>query len=396
MKPAGSRSQQHETQPLGPRISSRVVLDHAAAAIYAVDHEGRCIGVNQAAVQLMGYSEEECLGRDMHSLIHATREDGSPYAPQECPVHAARVEGRCIYDAEEILWTKDGVGTHVTCSVIPLPANGQPAGAVVTVDKPCGRAKHDSVADLREAKERIESRLLESEKMATVGRLTASIAHEINNPLEAITNLLYLVRQDDALTSECQDYLDKADEELRRVTEIVSQTLRFHRSGTQPVECTPEALVESVVALHQGKLRNTGIRVDRQHRQSKLFICPEGDLRQILSNLLSNAIDATKATGGVITIRTTPARHAPSGKAGVRISISDTGHGMNKDTAAQIFDPFYTTKGSGGSGLGLWISSSIAKRHGGRLSVRSSTDRKRRGTTFSLFLPHAAVTAPAA
>ncbi len=378
------------------RDSSRAVLDYAAVAVYAVDHEGRCTEVNQAALDLMGYSKAECLGRDMHALIHATRGDGRPYPPEECPVYEARVKGCAVYDSEETLWTKNGARTHVICSAVPLPSDDRSMGAVVTlIDKPQDVVSSVSAAELLEAEETLKSRLLESEKMASVGRLTSSIAHEINNPLEALTNLLYLARQDDSLSVESSEYLSQAEGELRRVTEIVSQTLRFHRSKSQPTECQPEALIDSVVALQQGKLRNSSIQIARQHRRSRSFLCAEGDLRQIINNLVSNAIDATQSTGGVITIRTAPARNVHSGQEGVRISVSDTGHGMTRETAAQIFEPFYTTKGAGGSGLGLWICNAIAKRHGGRLSVRSSTKRKQRGTTFSLFLPHAPAQAPA-
>jgi signal transduction histidine kinase len=241
---------------------------------------------------------------------------------------------------------------------------------------------------LRQQQRLAEDRLVQSEKLAAVGRLAASISHEINNPLEAVTNLLYLVRNDPTLSEESAAYLAQAEKELARVSEIVSQTLRFQRGGAIPVSCTPEALIESVLALHQGRLHHRRIRIDRRHKNSRSFVCAEGDIRQILNNLVGNAIDAMTEKGGTLIIRTSAASDPHTRSPGLRISVSDSGHGMTQATASQIFEPFYTTKGASGSGLGLWISSTLARRHGGRLSVRSREgEGPRSGTTFSLFLP---------
>jgi PAS domain S-box-containing protein len=407
-------------------------LNNAVVGIYSVDHDGRCIQINPAALAMMGYSADECLGRDMHNLIHATREDGSLYPVESCPVYKARVEGKTTHDSEEILWTKSGEASHVACSAIPTDNGDEPSGAVITLcdlsarrhtedrlrateeeqreilrqrdaaarieqelaAETASRHREASVTvervaaeQLREQQKLSEDRLVQAEKLAAVGRLAASISHEINNPLEAVTNLLYLVRADSTISAESDAYLEQAEEELGRVSQIVAETLRFQRGSAQLTDCMPEKLVESVVALHQGKLHHSGIRIARQHRRSAPFRCADGDLRQILNNLIGNAIDAMKKTGGSIIIRTAPGRHPKTGAAGVRLTVSDSGHGMSRSTAAQIFEPSYTTKGASGSGLGLWISNSLAKRHGGRLTVRSRTDAARRGTTFSLFLP---------
>ncbi len=408
-------------------------LNKAAVGIYSVDHDGRCIQINPAALAMIGYREDEVLGNDMHSLIHATREDGTPYPVEACPVYKARVEGVETYESEEVLWTKDGKAAHVACSAVPLIKAKEPAGAVMTLcDLTARRDTEDRIRvteqeqrevlrqrdaaarieqelateqatrhrettvtvervaaeQLREQQKLSEDRLVQAEKLAAVGRLAASISHEINNPLEAVTNLLYLVRTDDSISEEANAYLQQAEEELGRVTQIVAQTLRFQRGGVKLTDCIPERLIDSVIALHQGQLHHSGIRIDRQHRNSAPFRCADGDLRQILNNLLGNAIDAMKQTGGSVTIRTSPGKHPKTGGPGIRISVSDSGHGMSRSTAKQIFEPFYTTKGASGSGLGLWISNSIAKRHGGRLTVRSRTgEGSHRGTTFSLFLP---------
>ncbi len=393
-----SSSGQGKSLPGGSATADTAVLSLVAAPAYAVDREGRCTEVNEAALSLMGYSRSECLGHDMHSLIHGTREDGKPYPPEECPVFEARVRGRTVHGFREILWTKQRGCTHVRCSAMPLRLGDAPQGAVVTLTGESdphitGTLAEGGTEALLQKKETLERLLLKSEKEATLGRLAATIAHEINNPLEAVTNLLYLVRQDKALPAECLEYVTQAEDELRRVTDIVSQTLRFHRSRPHPKECLPEDLVDSVLALHQGTLRTGSIEILRQHRRSRTFTCAEGDIRQILNNLVSNAIDATIQTRGRITIRTAPARDAHTGAEGIRISVSDSGHGMTQETAARIFEPSYTTKGVRGSGLGLWVCRSLAHRHGGRITVRTSTKRHTQGTTFSLFLPQASVAA---
>ncbi len=232
--------------------------------------------------------------------------------------------------------------------------------------------------------------LVQSDKMAAVGRLAASISHEINNPLEAVTNLLYLIEQDGSLSSESREYVKLAESELARVSQIASQTLRFHRHAVGPVNVQPRQLIDPVIALYQGRLKHSRIDVQVDIRDATPVICFENDIRQILNNLLGNAIDAMPK-GGVIRVRSHAACCTRSGRRGVRISIADTGQGMTPQTAEHIFEPFYTTKGASGSGLGLWISHTLAQRHGGALQVRSRQHRlddvAQSGTTFSLFLP---------
>ena len=238
------------------------------------------------------------------------------------------------------------------------------------------------------AQKRAESALVQADKLAAVGRLAASISHEINNPLEAVTNLLYLVNSDPALSEESAAYVKLAESELARVSQIASQTLRFHRHAVKPVRLTSQQLVDPVVALYQGRFKNSRVTVEVQHRgATQTMLVHEGDVRQILNNLLGNAIDSMP-NGGKVTIRTQPARCARTRHRGTRISVSDEGHGMSPETASRIFEPFFTTKGSSGSGLGLWISHTIARRHEGTLQVRSRRSKgtaTRSGTVFSLF-----------
>ena len=232
--------------------------------------------------------------------------------------------------------------------------------------------------------------LVESDKMAAVGRLAASISHEINNPLEAVTNLLYLVHSDVQLSEDSRAYVATAETELARVSRIASETLRFHRHAVEAVNRTPKQLVDPVLALYAGKLKSSRVHVEIDFDKAQAVKTFEGDIRQILNNLIGNAIDAM-LRGGELRIRTRQATCTRTGKRGLRISVTDNGHGMSAETAAHIFEPFYTTKGASGSGLGLWISHTLAERQGGKLQVRSCREGnphgKPHGTTFSLFVP---------
>ena len=231
-----------------------------------------------------------------------------------------------------------------------------------------------------------ETALLQSEKLAAVGRLAASIAHEINNPLESVTNLLYLARNGKKI-EEVQEYLDTAERELRRVSVISSQTLRFHRQSTNPKEVTCEDLIETVLSIHQGRIVNSHVTVERRLRATRPVACFEGEIRQVLNNFVGNAIDAMHPVGGTLFVRGRNATDWGTGRHGLSITIADTGSGMSPQTLKKIFEPFFTTKGLSGTGLGLWVSKEIIDRHEGVLRVRTSQRSPHTGTVFSLFLP---------
>ena len=243
-----------------------------------------------------------------------------------------------------------------------------------------------------------EAALIQSEKLAAVGRLASSISHEINNPLEAITNLLYLIAHDPQLPDTIRLYVQMAQSELSRVSQIATQTLRFHRQAVAPTLVTPQELVGAVVQLYAGRLANSGIRVLEQYRTTAQILCFENDIRQIFNNLIANAIDAMRPGGGKLLIRahTSTDYGVPEGRPGVRITVADTGHGMSSATLARVFEPFFTTKDLQGTGLGLWISRGIVERHQGRLAVRSSEEERHHGTLFTLFLPYHETPPPAA
>jgi PAS domain S-box-containing protein len=234
---------------------------------------------------------------------------------------------------------------------------------------------------------RVESALLQSEKLAAVGRLSASIAHEINNPLEAVTNLLYLIDQDDELGEQTRSFTHLAQQELARVSQIATQTLRFYRQPTARTSVRVSELLDSVLKLYQGRLTSAGVEVVRDYRGASPVLCFEGELRQVFTNLVGNALDASR-DGGKITLRERDATHWRIGKKGVRITIADRGHGMSRETLARIFEPFFSTKGITGTGLGLWVSMGIIQKHQGRIKVKSSTSSQHHGTVFSMFIPH--------
>jgi PAS domain S-box-containing protein len=232
--------------------------------------------------------------------------------------------------------------------------------------------------DIHERKE-TEALLRRTEQLAAAGRLAATIAHEINNPLEAVSNLLYLALHEKDVPLVSQRYLRTANEELRRVGHIVSQTLNFYRESSAPRFVDLRELVDDVLLLYQRKLEARQIRVTRSMENVVVEGAP-GELRQVLANLMSNALDAMEPNGVLgIELR------AERGDA--VLSISDTGHGIAKSLLGRIFEPFFTTKKEAGTGLGLWVSKGIVEKHHGRLEVMSSQQREDHGTAFVMTLP---------
>jgi signal transduction histidine kinase len=231
-----------------------------------------------------------------------------------------------------------------------------------------------------------EQALLRTEKLAAVGRLAASIAHEINNPLESVTNLLYLARDSNDL-EESREYLAVADTELRRASAITSQTLRFHRQSTRPTEVTCEELISTALHILRSRILNANITVEKRKLANRPVLCFDGEIRQVISNLIVNAVDAMHPCGGRLVLRSREGHDAATHRPGLFLTIADTGTGMSPETVSKAFEPFYTTKGIGGTGLGLWISKEIVERHHGHIHLRSSQHPSHTGTVFTLFLP---------
>lgn len=236
------------------------------------------------------------------------------------------------------------------------------------------------------ARKRAEEALIGSEKLASVGRMAAVLAHEINNPLEAVTNVLFLAQTTEGLPEVARQYLEMADAELKRIAHITRQTLGFYRESSAPITFHLAILLDSVVDLLQAKEISKRAIIEKQCEKQLQMTAFQGELRQVVSNLLMNSLDAI-AEGGKITLRATILNGSRDDGAYVRITISDNGQGMNDTALGQIFQPFFTTKGSVGNGLGLWVSKQIVEKHGGSIQVRSRTSEPRRGTTFSVNLP---------
>ena len=241
-------------------------------------------------------------------------------------------------------------------------------------------------------RKRSEEALRKTEKLAATGRLAASIAHEINNPLEAITNLLYLLSKHSQLEEPARSYVEMAVHEVRRISEITQQTLRFYRQATLPAKASCGELLDSVLSLHQGRLRNLGILVEKKYDSATELYCFAGELRQVFANLIGNAIDAMSA-GGRLILRARRSREwKDPGRTGIRIQVADTGSGMIPEVQKHIFEPFFTTKEVTGTGLGLWVSYEIIAKHKGTIRVRSRSEKLggASGTIFELFFPNEA------
>ena len=236
------------------------------------------------------------------------------------------------------------------------------------------------------AQKRAEAALIESEKLANLGRLATSIAHEINNPLAHVSDLLYLSRQQ-AISTEVQRMLELAEQELQRVQDIASQTLRFQRAALTPSAVTCAHLFLTVIDMYRAQLKTAQIEVHQRKRAERPLVCLEGDVRQVLNNVIGNAIDAMPE-GGCLFLRSRETKDPKSDRHGFCFTIADTGCGMTRDIKESVFKAFFTTKGVHGSGLGLWISAEIMQRHQGSIRIRSSQSERYHGTVVTLFLPY--------
>jgi len=244
------------------------------------------------------------------------------------------------------------------------------------------------VADVSERK-KSEDALRRTEKLAATGRLAASIAHEINNPLEAITNLLYLLRRFCELDDTALNYVTIAEREVHRMSEITQQTLRFYRQSTLPARATMAELLDSVLNMFQVRTSTLGIALERRYESDLDLFCFAGELRQVLANLAGNAIDAMPG-GGRLMVRARRSRDwVHTQHEGVRITIADTGSGMTAEVRDRLFEAFFTTKGATGTGLGLWVSHEIILKHHGIIHLRSraASAGGSSGTVFQIFFP---------
>ena len=237
--------------------------------------------------------------------------------------------------------------------------------------------------DVTENKKQAQALLL-SEKLAATGRLAATIAHEINNPLEAVVNLLFLARRAPNSDPKVQKYLETAEKEMNRVAHIARQTLGFYRDTSTPVTVDVPELLDDVISVYQSRLRSRNISVQKVYQSTSPITGMKGEIHQVFSNLVSNAIDAMEA-GGVLTLSVSQEEH--SGQPGVKIAVEDNGKGIREQDLPRLFEPFFTTKASVGTGLGLWVVKQFVESHHGYVAAERLGSSASQGTRFTVFLP---------
>jgi signal transduction histidine kinase len=336
----------------------REALDMHPDSVFGIDRNWVISYVNAAAVELIG-DGNRLVGEDYWSCFSDAGRAGSPSWDH---FHKAMQDGVPAEFVEFYPETPHG-WTRVT-------VRRASAGIVVFF--------HDISVE-KHAMEALE----QGEKLASLGRLSSSIAHELCNALEAISNLVYLARFDAAVPNH-ESYLSLAEKEVRRASVIAVQTLGFARPKTTPALVSCDELVKDVLSLHKARIAGARIETDTYALGPAQVLCCEGDVRQILNNLIANAIEAMPAEGGRLVLRSRVSTRKPG--RGVLVTVADTGVGMSQQTLAKSFAPFFTTKGEKGNGLGLWISREIAGRHGYTLKAKSSQRRGHTGSVFQLFL----------
>jgi len=354
------------------------MLANAPIGLAFVDRNSRFVRVNQIFADLTGVTVSRHLGRTLTDLLPARVAEQVGNAVQQVfsseePVRNLELNGEGGKPRRPWTWLISAYPVRTT------PTQVRWVGVIAL--------------DASERK-RSEEALRRSEKLAVTGRLAASIAHEINNPLEAITNLLFLLRNFSDLPEGAKQYASMAEYEVRRIAEITQQTLRFYRQPTQPARATLAELLDSVLSLYQGRINALDIRLERDYDPELSLFCFAGEIRQVFANLVGNAIDASSA-GGRLLLRARRSRDWKNpAQTGIRFAVADTGSGMEPEIREHIFEAFFTTKEVTGTGLGLWVSHEIILKHQGLVRVRSRAATQGNGkapatcgTVFEVFLP---------
>ncbi len=357
------------------------MLANAPIGLAFLDRGPRFVRVNQVFADLTGVPLSRHLGRTLPELL-----------PQP-------VAGEIEKAVQRVFMTEEAVHNLELNGEKPLSAASRLGGAwtwlasayPVRTTPQQVRWVGVIVLDATERK-RSEEALRKSEKLAVTGRLAASIAHEINNPLEGVTNLLFLLRNYSDLSEMACNYVSMAENEVHRIAEITQQTLRFYRQSTLPARTTMSELLDSVLSLYQSRMNAMNLRVERDYDPEMDLFCFAGEIRQVFANLVGNSIDATR-DGARLLVRVRRSHNwkNPS-ENGVRIAVADTGAGMPPEVRKRIFEAFFTTKDETGTGLGLWVSYEILMKHRGLVHVRSRTadpgcPGRSPGTVFQIFLP---------
>ncbi len=356
----------------------RAILVSLSEAVVVCDLEGRIDLVNPAAERLGGLPQSEARGRRFEEVFPLEGE--ATHRLPESPIAAVRRELRTITPTESfVLRRADGSELTVDESGAPVyERNGDLAGVVLVL--------RDSTQQ-RQA----QAALLASEKLAVAGRLAATIAHEIHNPLDSVANLLYLMR-----TGSNQDenarFLEMAQGELSRATQISRALLGMYRESRTAVALNISSLLGSVLVLLERRFKEIGVKVKADLEQPAVVSGYPAELRQVFTNLLANAAEASPR-GEVVEVRTraasglNPSDPSAARRPGILITVEDRGPGVAPDIQRQLFQPFFSTKGEAGTGLGLWVSKGIVEKHGGTIDLASSTDPEQHGTIVSVFLP---------
>jgi PAS domain S-box-containing protein len=342
---------------------ARSILKHAVEAIAVCDREGRIILANEALQSLYG-------GSPLFQLIGDVLPLRSADHPGDQPFSAVQILSGNFRVQEAILERAGSPVSWLLLTAGPMTNGTEVVGFVVTL------------LDITERK-MAEHALLRSEKLAATGRMAATIAHEINNPLTAVMNAVYIASMDAAITDEGKSALSLASMELERVASITRQTLGFYRENATPALVDCRQVLDEVLALFGARLKNKEVSVEKRYCDGSKVIAVQGELRQVFSNLLANAYDAVSSQGRIkCCIRTSPFTSDET----VRVTIADNGAGIVASHMKRIFEPFFTTKENVGTGLGLWVCKELTEKQGGSISIRS---RPGVGTVVSVTLPAA-------
>jgi PAS domain S-box-containing protein len=349
-----------------------LVTENSRDVILLADLEGRRTYVSPAIERMKGWKPEELINRRLSEQAHLEDRGRLEDTIRRLRLGSedAIIEYRAQNRKGEYGWVEANL------HMFRDRKTGIPSGIL------------SLIRDISERK-RSEDALRRTEKLAATGRLAASIAHEINNPLEAITNLLFLLRHSCGANEEALNYVTLAEGEVQRMSDITQQTLRFYRQSTLPARANVADLLDSVLNLYSARLSSLSIRVERNYDSAMDLYCFSGELRQVIANLVSNAIDASTVGGRLIVCARRSHDWSETNRGGVRFTVADTGGGMDAEVRRRLFEAFFTTKGHTGTGLGLWVSHEIIHKHHGKVRVRSrhAPLSGSSGTVFQMFFP---------